>query len=240
MGFFDKHKALIITILSMLILLLLLFNITLNPSDNNFAKTIINLERLDEDQEQAAQSPSEEIRPQTPQSTSSSVRTHQAFNQEQEAREENFQQRLEEIFERNSVQQDASESDTRSVEDGDYSLDPSSEQQQERSDGDNTSARQSQQTGSLQNSSISFSLVGRAARIIPNPVYTCDAIGKIVVNIRVNDHGEVQSTTINKASSTSTNQCLEERALEYAAQARFSEVPGRNSQIGTITYHFQG
>lgn len=238
MGFFDRHKALVITILSMLLLLLLLFNISLNSSKDNFAGTIIDLEHLELEQE--VESSSEEAQIEPRESNKSSVRTHQAFNQEQEARDQNFQQRLEEIFERNSAQQDASESDTRSSQDADYSLDTNSEQQQERSDGDNTNTRLSQQTGSLQNSSISFSLVGRAARTIPNPVYTCSATGKIVVNIRVNDRGEVYNTSINKASSTSTNQCLEERALEYAAQAQFSEVPGRNSQIGTITYHFQG
>lgn len=239
MGFLERHKALVITILSMLLLLLLLFNISLHSSTDNFTATIIELEHL-EDLNKETESSLEDAQREERQASESSLRTHQAFNQEQEARAQNFQDRLEEIFERNSARQQASDPDASSSQDGDYSLDKNSEQSQERSDGDNTGSELSQQTGSLRNSTISFSLVGRAARSIPNPVYTCSATGKIVVNIRVNDRGEVSSTGINKASSTSSNQCLEEKALEYASKARFSQLPGRNNQQGTITYHFQG
>ena len=239
MGFFDRHKALIITTLSMSILLLLLYNISIQPSSKNFAEMMVDLEHLElEDQQQ--ESPEEERPAESQQTSASSVRTHQAFNQQQEAREQNFEQRLNEIFERNSAQQEANEVDDTPAEDGQYSLNNNSRPQQERSDGDNTSSELSQQTGTMRNSSISYSLVGRAAIVIPNPVYTCDAAGKIVINITVNSRGQVIKTTVNKSSSTSSNQCLEERALEYASQARFSRVPGRASQIGTITYQFQG
>lgn len=225
----------------MLLLILLLFNFNLHSSKDNFAETIIDLEHLvPEDLEKDTESSLEETQNQARQSSESSIRTHQAFNQEQEAKSQNFQDRLEEIFDRNSAQQEASDSDVNSNHNGDYGLDRSSEQQQENSEGDNTNTELSQQTGSLRNSTISFSLVGRAARSIPNPVYTCDATGKIVVNIRVNNRGEVYNMGINKASSTSSNQCLQDMALEYASKARFSELPGRNNQQGTITYHFQG
>lgn len=224
----------------MSILLLLLFNISIHPSSKEFAEMMVDLEHLELENQQEEESTEQERSPESQPTNPSSVRTHQAFNQQQEAREQNFEQRLNEIFERNSAQQEANEADDTRPQDGEYNLNSDSQPQQERSDGDNTSSELSQQTGSMRNSSISFSLVGRAAIAIPNPVYTCDAAGKIVVNITVNASGLVNKATINKSSSTSSNQCLEERALEYASQARFSEVPGRTSQIGTITYHFQG
>lgn len=110
MGFFDRHKALIITTLSMSILLLLLYNISIQPSSKNFAEMMVDLEHLElEDQQQ--ESPEEERPAESQQTSTSSVRTHQAFNQQQEAREQNFEQRLNEIFERNSAQQEANEVD---------------------------------------------------------------------------------------------------------------------------------
>src|SRR5660397_101655 len=109
----------------------------------------------------------------------------------------------------------------------------------ERSDGNKTSAITSAKSGGIDHSSISFSLLGRSAIDIPNPVYTCDRSGKIVINISVNAEGRVTSASVNKGSSSTTNECLADQALEYAAQAVFSRVPGRNSQPGTITYNFK-
>src|SRR5690606_14906566 len=109
----------------------------------------------------------------------------------------------------------------------------------ERSDGNRSSENISTQSGGIDNSSITFSLVGRTAVDIPNPIYTCDRAGKVVVNITVNSAGRVLSTSINKGSSNTTNQCLTEQAMLYASQAVFSPLAGRDSQPGTITYHFK-
>lgn len=85
---------------------------------------------------------------------------------------------------------------------------------------------------------IEYSLVGRKyVNDFPNPVYTCDAIGTIVINIEVDKEGNVKHTSFNQASSTSYNKCLIDNALEYAKQAKFSQ--GSRIQIGTITYHYQ-
>lgn len=88
------------------------------------------------------------------------------------------------------------------------------------------------------NSSVSFSLSNRSKIKLPPPVYLCDQNGKIVVNITVNENGIVTDTYINTSSST-TNQCLIDHALEYAKNAVFSSA-NRKSQIGSITYYFQG
>ena len=88
------------------------------------------------------------------------------------------------------------------------------------------------------NSSVSFSLSKRDKVNLPPPVYLCEVSGKIVVNITVNAQGQVTDTYIN-SSSSSKNQCLIDTALEYAKNAIFSSA-NRKSQIGSITYYFQG
>ena len=87
---------------------------------------------------------------------------------------------------------------------------------------------------------ISYQLLGRKRMYLPNPVYTCDRGGKIVISIEVNALGKVVKSTYNKAASTTSNGCLIDSALEYANSSKFTTKAGKNSQIGTITYHFPG
>jgi len=88
------------------------------------------------------------------------------------------------------------------------------------------------------NSSVSFSLSNRTKVKLPPPIYLCEVEGKIIVNITVNAQGQVTDTYIN-SSSSNDNQCLIDTALEYAKNALFSDAK-RKSQIGSITYYFQG
>ncbi len=89
------------------------------------------------------------------------------------------------------------------------------------------------------NTTVAYSLKDRdKVGDLPNPIYTCMASGKIVVNITVDSFGDVIGATINEASSTSLDGCLVDKALEYARLARFEKSP-KASQIGTITYVFQ-
>ncbi|QCE40861.1 energy transducer TonB [Psychroserpens sp. NJDZ02] len=88
------------------------------------------------------------------------------------------------------------------------------------------------------NSSIYYSLEGRSDRSLPIPIYLCDAKGKIVVNITVNNNGTVVNASISK-SSTSKNACLKEHALEYAKEAKFDNS-SKPKQTGSITFEFKG
>ncbi len=236
MDFFDKHKALILTSLFCGILVLALYNFRLSQNRKQFSEMMINLEEEAEAPEEDLEEREEEEQPQ--QEPQSQPETHRAFNENTEEREENFQQEIDEIFEKNSASQDENQTSENTSSEGAYTIN-SEKRQQEASDGDDSSEKTSTQSGGLRDSSISFSLKGRNAVHIPNPIYTCDRAGKIVVNIKVNQSGRVTETQINKASSNSTNECLEEKALEYAAGARFSELAGRNDQPGTITYRFK-
>jgi TonB family protein len=236
MDFFEKHKALIITVLFCSVLILGLYNFNLSQKKKIEQQMLVDLEEYTEAEETEEEKPEEEPKPET---TRNSPKTHRAFNENQEAREENFNRELDEILEKNSARQEqSSDSDNSTSTTGTFATGKKSENKK-RSDGDNTSKDISTQSGSLRNSSISFSLRGRNAVSIPNPIYTCDLPGKIVVNITVNAEGRVIDTDINKASSNSDNECLTEKALEYALNARFSRLAGRNEQPGTITYNFK-
>lgn len=90
------------------------------------------------------------------------------------------------------------------------------------------------------NSLVRYSLTERfPIGDLPNPVFTCEVSGKIVVNIKVAANGEVTETTFNETESTTANGCLVENALHYASQARF-EASTIKEQKGTITYFYQG
>ena len=236
MDFFEKHKALIITVLFCSVLILGLYNFNLSQKKKIEQQMLVDLEEYTEAEETEEEKPAEEPEPET---TQNSPTTHRAFNENQEAREENFNRELDEILDKNSARQEqSSDSENEASTAGTFATGKKSENKK-RSDGDNTSKDISTQSGSLRNSSISFSLRGRNAVSIPNPIYTCDLPGKIVVNITVNAEGRVIDTNINKASSNSDNECLTEKALEYALNARFSRLAGRNEQPGTITYNFK-
>ncbi|PRX52492.1 energy transducer TonB [Salegentibacter salegens] len=236
MDFFDKHKALIITVLFCSVLILGLYNFNLSQKQKYQQEMLVDLEEYTPTQEDEEEIPEEEPEPETP---NNSPETHRAFNENQEARQENFNRELDEILEQNSAQQEeSSDSKTETSTKGTFTTGSKSETKKQ-SDGDNSSKDISTQSGSLRNSSISFSLRGRNAVSIPNPIYTCDLPGKIVVNITVNAEGRVVNTGINKASSNSDNECLTEKALDYAANAVFSRLSGRNEQLGTITYNFK-
>ncbi len=87
--------------------------------------------------------------------------------------------------------------------------------------------------------SISYSLVDRNAYYLPPPIYTCENGGKVVINITVDRNGEVLEVGFNDKSSNTNDYCLIENAKAYALKANFSRST-KNSQIGTITYLFQG
>lgn len=89
------------------------------------------------------------------------------------------------------------------------------------------------------NSSVSYSLVDRTHRYLPTPIYLCDSGGKIVVNITVDSRGKVTDAYIN-SSYKSQNQCLKDHALEYAQEAVFNNKSSKLSQLGSITFYFQG
>ncbi|MBM1104809.1 energy transducer TonB [Aurantibacter crassamenti] len=86
--------------------------------------------------------------------------------------------------------------------------------------------------------SVSYSLVNRNNYRLPPPIYTCIEGGKVVVNITVNSLGNVTHADFNSKSSGTSNGCLVDNAIAYALKARFNAAE-KSSQKGTITYIFQ-
>lgn len=236
-NFFDKHKALIITSLLFAILMLALYNFNLANSNQQTAEMLVDLEQFKVEEKEETEPEKQE---ETPKRNPRDVQTHQAYNQDKETREADFKNQLDKIFKKNSAEQQQAENEKTEGSGGNYSVNKkNSEEQKKRSDGDNSAEETSQKSAAYDYSSISFSLKGRRAVKIPNPVYTCDIAGKVVINITVDANGYVVDSAINKGSSTTSNECLTDRALEYSAGARFSKLAGRNAQPGTITYHFR-
>ncbi|MCH4822726.1 energy transducer TonB [Gramella lutea] len=235
-NFFDKHKALILTTLSFLVLMLALYNFKLANGNQETAEMLVDLEQYKIAEKEEVQP--EEKQPQ--QKSRRNIQTHQAYNQDKETREADFKNKLDEIFKKNSTEQEEAENEDSESSEGNYALNrKNSDEKKNRSDGDDSGEEVSQKSAVYDYSSISFSLKGRRAVKIPNPVYTCDTAGKVVINITVDANGYVIDSSVNKASSNTTNECLTDRALEYSAGAKFSKLSGRNAQPGTITYHFR-
>ena len=87
-------------------------------------------------------------------------------------------------------------------------------------------------------STLTYSLKGRTLLDYDTPRYLCEYSGKIVVNITVNGQGRVTNAYIN-SSSTSTNECLIDAALNYVKIVQFDDS-ATPSQLGSITFHFKG
>jgi TonB family protein len=233
MDFFDRHKALIITCLFFAVLFLGLYNLNLSNNIQKERELLIDLDnfKVEEPVEK------EEVVPTKP---SENIETHQAFNQNQEARDANFDEQLNEIFQKNSAAELESTDENASNSSGSHSLSSAKKKEvKKQSDGDESSKTTSAKKGGTDNSSISYSLRGRTAIDIPNPIYTCDRSGKVVINITVDADGRVVDTSINKGSSSTNNECLTDQAQQYAKQAYFTGLVGRDSQPGTITYNFK-
>ncbi|MCC4211679.1 hypothetical protein [Leeuwenhoekiella parthenopeia] len=112
---------------------------------------------------------------------------------------------------------------------------------EEQSAGDSKTAEKISKvnTSSYRRSTVTYQLKDRNAVQIPNPVYTCDATGKVVINIEVNGSGGIIKAYFNKSASSTSNGCLVDQALEYAENAIFNKSD-RATQLGSITFEFQG
>ena len=85
---------------------------------------------------------------------------------------------------------------------------------------------------------VTYYLENRSERYLPVPVYTCKGGGLIVVNIVVNQKGNVIHTSISENSDTQ-DRCLTKTALKYAGRTTFNmDYEAQSSQSGYIMYQF--
>lgn len=73
-------------------------------------------------------------------------------------------------------------------------------------------------------------------RYIDIPVFTCRGSGLVVVDIKIDSHGNVVKTNIQSRNIQFDEECLIQAAKEAARNSRFAS--NMNGTTGTITYHF--
>lgn len=227
-AFLDAHKALIITILISSTIVLLAFSVHIKRRSALVAETYFEIDAEDYFEEEKEDL--EEIIKSIDQLT-----TNQAFNETKEFEElddAEFEKRLEEI--RNRINSEPPRPEPKPQEN-----DPSSDENPAFDEINDLINKQKNRDVTNKNSSISYSLVDRTHDYLPTPVYLCEFGGKIVVNIVVDSDGIVTDAYVNNSSS-STNGCLIDHALEYARASQFNSDPSKPSQLGTITFLFRG
>lgn len=258
MEFIEKHKALIITTLISGTLILAMFALGIKKQSEIMAESYYELPPPLTPEEQ-------KILEELALSDPNVSETNKAYNSANEFKEimKNFKTVNSDDFDQHSKKTETEDTDTpeevKDVENtpaaADYSLNENElssyskinnviamrsaeKRESAKSTGDNSTDNLTNNSAWNTNSSVSYSLVDRKDKYLPPPVYLCEESGKIIVNITVNNFGEVIDAYVN-TSSTSKNACLTESALQYAHEARFSPDASKAKQIGTITYHFK-
>lgn len=227
MEFTEKHKALIITSMLMGIFVLSLYNISMFKKQKQQSEILMEIpEEFLAEEEQA-----EEEEPQMEEARDliASKRTHNAYNEDFEDHDE-IEERIKSLME---AEQASSENEETQTNDGEVPI-------EEKAEGDDTKKEELEPEGketNNRNSSLTYSLKGRNSLELPNPVYTCNGSGKVVVKIEVNKNGYVVDTKVDKKRSTTRNECLFDNAMKYAKQALFSRSDVEEQQ-GSITYYF--
>jgi len=85
----------------------------------------------------------------------------------------------------------------------------------------------------------SFSLVGRTKRSLPLPEYRSDTQGRVVIDVQVDQEGNVVDVAFNPRLSTTADPQLRAAAMEAARRSKFSvKLDAAVVQRGTITYQF--
>lgn len=105
--------------------------------------------------------------------------------------------------------------------------------------------QKSSSTGIKAETMVSFKLKDRTPLnnndwYIRNPGYTCGNVdGVVVVEIKVGQNGKVESAKYDPNRSSNANQCMIEKAEEYALKSRFNYAAGApKNQEGYIKYSF--
>jgi len=87
---------------------------------------------------------------------------------------------------------------------------------------------------------ISYNLKGRKEYKLPNPGYTCNGSGKVVIQIKVDKAGKVKDVSFLPAQSIGATECMVAKAKHFARRSEFDYNSSQLIQTGTITYQFVG
>ncbi len=235
-----QQLSLLITIFSMAIVVLGLYNIHLGgqqKEDEYVVELVLDeevLEELIKEEEKML----EELQEQDP------IKSHMAFNETAKPSFGNPEplKTLDEILEEKAANE-SDEIPPYDTEDSDYAekVKKLAKQREEKKQllGERE-AQKEERTNNLaaRRTSVSYSLIGRRNYKLPPPIYTCIEGGKVVINIEVDALGNVTDASFNLKSSGTDNGCLVDNAITYALKAKF-DTSSKTLQKGTITYLFQ-
>ena len=88
------------------------------------------------------------------------------------------------------------------------------------------------------NTTVSYFLEGRWHSYVYIPTYKCQGGGTVIIDIVINQSGQVISALVAENKST-PDECLREEAFRSATTARFnSDTKAPAKQLGTMTYVF--
>ncbi len=233
MNFIERYKAFIITSLLMGIVVLSLYNITMVQQQQGYSEMLIEIPADLLEEEEEAEEQEEDPTLQKQRDLIAARRTHDAFNEDFEDPEDDtaFEERLKALMGATETAADGTERSSESKDTEENETDG----KEEKSTKQSTPLKDTESNN--RNASLSYRLKDRKALELPNPIYTCQRSGKVVVKIEVNENGYVVGTEINKKASTTRNECLFDNAIEYARSALFARSE-RKQQLGTITYFF--
>jgi hypothetical protein len=234
-----QQLSFLITLFSLGILILILYNIQLGAQTEDADDYVVEMV-LDDALEEILEE--EKIREEA--QKADPIKSHMAFN---EAAKPSFGspeplKTLDEILEE-KAQMEEGEPSENALSDSDYVAKVKElakrreEQKQLLGEKD---AQKQEYTNNLakRKTSVSYSLVDRTNYRLPPPIYTCIEGGKVVINIEVDSYGNVVKADFNAKSSGTSNGCLVDNAIVYALKAKFN-TSDKALQKGSITYLFQ-
>ncbi|WP_209401772.1 hypothetical protein [Pseudozobellia sp. WGM2] len=233
-----KQLSLLITMFSMAIVVLCLYNIQLGgqqEEDEYVVEMVLDEELIEELLEE--EEPEEEMEDIDP------VKSHMAYNETAEASQGSPEplKTLQEILAEREAAENAEDSEPSDSDYAERVKELRKKREEAKQKLGEKEAHKQEFTNNLakRRTSVSFSLIQRNGYKLPPPIYTCIEGGKVVINIEVNSAGNVIDADYNSKSSGTSNGCLVENAIAYAYKSKFSSA-SRASQKGTITYLFQG
>ncbi|NNE77717.1 MAG: energy transducer TonB [Pricia sp.] len=236
-----QQLSLLITVFSMSIVILCLYNIHLggeSEEDEYFVEMVLAEEEIEEllEKKEELEDESENADP---------IKSHMAYNEANKPSYGNPEplKTLEELMEEKEAAEMSDNPDD-TISDSEYEarvkeLRKKREEAKEKLGEKDAQKQEFTNNLAKRRTSVSYSLVNRNNYRLPPPIYTCIEGGKVVVNIEVNSDGSVIDADFNAHSSGTSNGCLVDNAIAYALKAKFSSA-ARSSQKGTITYIFQG
>lgn len=210
------------------IFVLSLYNINMIKKQKEQAEIMMEIPEEFLAEQEKEQQPEEELIAQENRQLDANKRTHNAFNEDFEDHDE-IEQRIKSLTET----EDMAQSEEALInEDSEVPLEEDKNDEAKKEE-----VKPEDEETNNRNSSLTYSLKGRKSVELPNPVYTCNGSGKVVVKIEVNKNGYVVDAKVDKKRSTTRNECLFDNAMNYARKALFSRTTIEEQQ-GSITYYF--